>query len=115
MKIAAISDTHCAHDKVLIPEDCDVICHAGDITGRGELTTISKFNYWMGIQPVEHKIVIAGNHDFCFENKDRNKALDLCTNFTYLQDREVIINGVKFYGTPYQPWFYPLYSRPCRE
>jgi Icc-related predicted phosphoesterase len=106
MKIAAISDTHCAHDKVIIPDGVDVICHAGDISGRGELTTISKFNYWMGIQDVEHKIAIAGNHDFCFEDENRDVAKKICTNFTYLEDQEKVIDGVKFYGTPWQPWFY---------
>lgn len=106
MKIAAISDTHCEHDKVIIPEDCDVICHAGDISGRGELTTISKFNHWMGIQPAKHKIAIAGNHDFCFEDDRRGSAIAMCSNFTYLEDQETVIDGVKFYGTPWQPWFY---------
>ena len=60
----------------------------------------------MGIQDVEHKIAIAGNHDFSFEDSRRGSAVATCTNFTYLEDQEHIIDGVKFYGTPWQPWFY---------
>jgi len=55
--------------------------------------------------PHPHKIVIAGNHDFCFES-DREACEKILTNCIYLQDQEVTINGMRFYGSPWQPWFY---------
>jgi Icc-related predicted phosphoesterase len=105
MKIIAISDTHKMHSGVIIDE-CDVLVHAGDITGRGELMALESFNRWIALQPAKHKLVIAGNHDFCFQNEHRAAAKATVTEYTYLQDEAVVIDGVKFYGTPWQPWFY---------
>lgn len=110
MRIIAISDTHTAHESVVLPEyqPCDVLVHAGDITNRGEVITIQRFAYWAQQLPYEHVIVIAGNHDFCFENAN---AL-MCETFlkekgiTYLRDEACTINGIKFYGSPWQPWFH---------
>lgn len=99
MKIVCISDTHEYHDKVLVP-DGDVLIHAGDITFAGKRDIIASFNDWLGGLPHAHKLVIAGNHDF---NMEQNAAL--LTNATYLQDTEVLINGYKFYGSPFAPRF----------
>jgi Icc-related predicted phosphoesterase len=83
--------------------DGDVLVHAGDITNVGGLRDVIEFNDWIGTLPHEHKVVIAGNHDFCFE-KDP-EARELLTNCTYLEDEQVEIEGLVFYGSPYQPWF----------
>jgi len=104
MKIICISDTHGAHRSVSIP-DGDLLLHAGDLTNRGELEQVADFNDWLGGLPHAHKVVIAGNHDFCFENKHRVKAEALLTNATYLFDRSVEIEGLTLYGSPWQPWF----------
>jgi Icc-related predicted phosphoesterase len=106
-EIVCISDTHKMHRDVDIPFG-DILVHAGDISGQGELETIKDFNEWMGELPHEHKIVIAGNHDFCFERKHRHgrHAKTLLTNCTYLEDSFVVVDGIKIYGTPWQPWFY---------
>jgi len=50
-------------------------------------------------------VAIAGNHDFCFEDY-RSDCEDELTNRGYLQDQEVTIDGLRFYGSPWQPWFY---------
>ncbi|MCI0709994.1 MAG: metallophosphatase domain-containing protein [Chloroflexi bacterium] len=104
MKLILISDTHAYHQHLQIP-DGDVLIHAGDLTRIGELKDVVAFNDFLGTLPHPHKIVIAGNHDFCFERKP-DEASPLLTNTIYLQDSEVTINGVKFYGSPWQPWFY---------
>jgi Icc-related predicted phosphoesterase len=104
MKIIAISDTHGLHGALKIP-DGDVLVHAGDLTRHGALEDVIDFNDFLGSLPHPHKIVIAGNHDFCFE-KDRKACEEALTNCIYLQDEEAIIDGVKFYGSPWQPWFY---------
>ena len=104
MKIVAISDTHGLHRSLEIP-DGDVLIHAGDLTRHGTLDDVREFNDFLGTLPHPHKIVIAGNHDFCFES-DREACEELLTNCIYRQDQEVVIDGVKFYGSPWQPWFY---------
>lgn len=103
MKCIAISDTHGMYRDIDVP-DGDILIHAGDITRQGKINELYDFNDWLGEQPHRHKIVIAGNHDWCFENQP-NGSRGLITNAIYLQDESVIINGFKFYGSPWQPWF----------
>ena len=98
-----ISDTHAQHRRVDIP-DGDVLVHAGDITRRGGLDDLADFNAWLGTLPHRHKVVIAGNHDWCFVNS-RFEARGCLTNATYLQDEATEIDGVRFWGSPWQPWF----------
>ena len=104
MKIIAISDTHGLHGSLKIPNG-DLLIHAGDLTRHGTLDDVREFNDFLSNLPHPHKIVIAGNHDLCFE-KYRKACEEILTNCIYLQDQEVIIDGVKFYGSPWQPWFY---------
>lgn len=75
------------------------------MTNHGFIGEVEEFNKWLGTLPYEHKIVIAGNHDFCFEHTPA-LARQTLTNATYLQDESVEILGLKFYGSPWQPWFY---------
>jgi len=104
MKIIAISDTHGLHKSLTIP-DGDILIHAGDLCNHGTLEEVIDFNDFLGTLPHPHKIVIAGNHDFCFE-KDRKACEEILTNCIYLEDQEVTIDGIRFYGSPWQPWFY---------
>jgi Icc-related predicted phosphoesterase len=104
LRIVAISDTHNHHRQIEVP-DGDILIHAGDLTDMGDLSDVGDFNDWLGTLPHKHKLVIAGNHDFCFENNPES-AEKLLTNCTYLFDRSVNIWGTTFYGSPWQPWFY---------
>jgi Icc-related predicted phosphoesterase len=104
MRIIAISDTHALHESMAVP-DGDVLVHAGDLTRRGELEAVVALNDYLGRLPHRHKIVIAGNHDFCFE-REPEQCARLLTNAVYLQDAALTIDGVRFYGSPWQPWFY---------
>ena len=65
-RIVCISDTHSMHKNVKVP-DGDILLCAGDITNRGEIQSVASFNEWLRTLPHRHKITIAGNHDFCFE------------------------------------------------
>lgn len=106
MKIATISDTHGKHRRVWpgdLPDDVDVLVHCGDITVYGELEIVRDFNTWLGLfTDIPHKIVIPGNHDFCFE-KYFQVSCEHVTNATVLCDTETEIDGVKFYGSPWCP------------
>jgi predicted phosphohydrolase len=104
LMIVAIADSHGLHRKLRIP-DGDILIHAGDLTRSGNIGELDEFNEFLGGLPHRHKIVIAGNHDFCFENNMEESARRL-TNAVYLQDAETVIKGIKFYGSPWQPWFY---------
>lgn len=102
--LVAISDTHALHRSVAIP-DGDILVHAGDITRSGDPAEVKDLNAYLGTLPHRHKIVIAGNHDFCFE-RDPETSRALLSNCTYLQDEAVFIDELWIYGSPWQPWFY---------
>jgi Icc-related predicted phosphoesterase len=104
VKLVIISDTHGMHNGLKLPEG-DVLIHAGDITKYGTLEDVRVFNQWLEQFSHPHKIVIAGNHDFCFEDHPK-EASGLLTNATYLQDQAVEILGLKFYGSPWTPEFF---------
>ena len=89
VRIVAMADTHGYHDRLVVP-DGDLLVHAGDITQRGSLDELAEFNDFLSRLPHRHKLVIAGNHDFCFQHQPE-AARELLTAATYLQDeaREV--------------------------
>jgi len=107
MRLVFISDTHSLHAHLTIPEG-DVLIHCGDFTGNNTLTHVENFNTFLGSLDHTHKIVIAGNHDGLLET-DNDETSCLFTNATYLQDSEVVINGIKFYGSPWTPVFFNWY------
>jgi hypothetical protein len=55
--------------------------------------------------PHRHTIVIAGNHDWCFAREPQAAVAILGEGAVYLQDSEAIIDGVRFWGSPWQPEF----------
>jgi Icc-related predicted phosphoesterase len=106
LKFIAISDTHCRHRNIKLPKG-DVLLHAGDISHKGSKREIEDFLDWFGKLSYPYKIFIAGNHDFFFE---KEKAVFIKTiipaTVHYLKDEEVIINGIKLWGSPYTPFFF---------
>lgn len=104
MKLVFISDTH-DHNltKMNIP-DGDILIHCGDATGRGTLKSFIEFNRQLGELPHVNKIFVPGNHDWLFE-KDPNFAKNIVSNAICLIDEDVSFNGIKFYGSPWQPEF----------
>lgn len=128
MRIVCISDTHSLHKLMEheLPKG-DVLIHAGDISNRGGEVDVTNFIYWFqNIQGYDTKIFISGNHDYCFEkvNEPHHKGdYDWLKNLMapenlaqsdvyYLEDNFMIIETpefskpIKFYGSPWQPWFY---------
>jgi Icc-related predicted phosphoesterase len=109
-KITFISDTHAKHQHVTkdLPGG-DILIHCGDISNRGYMTEIKNFLEWFdGVKGYEHKVFIAGNHDFGFQDNPK-ECIELLKNYpnvTYLEDNSVIIDGIKIYGSPWQPRFY---------
>lgn len=101
MEIVALSDTHGMHD-LAIPSG-DVLVHAGDVSMLGKSEEIQSFLGWFASLPHPRKLFIAGNHDFLLE-KDTS-ILDGFPTIEYLMDEEIIIDGIKFYGSPWTPKF----------
>lgn len=104
MKIVIISDTHGFHEKIDIPNGDILIC-AGDICNRSTIKEVIQFDRFLAQLPHSHKIIIAGNHDFPFQNSPDIAKASL-QNCIYLQDSSVEINGIKIYGSPWQPCFF---------
>lgn len=105
MKAVCISDTHTKHRELDIPK-ADVLIHAGDITYNEDLECLKDFVKWLdSLTQVKHKVVIAGNHDWDFVRNEKEAREILKGSCHYLQDSEIILEGVKFYGSPWQPEF----------
>lgn len=108
MKLTFISDTHSLHERMPPIAGGDVLIHCGDFTGRGSLEDTEQFAVFMATQDFTHKIVIAGNHDTCFEDHRRDDA-ETClvdNGITYLNDSGITIEGMNFWGSPVQPEFF---------
>jgi Icc-related predicted phosphoesterase len=104
LRLVCISDTHNRHQKLALPPG-DILVHAGDFSGRGRPDEIRAFDEWLASLPHRHKVVIAGNHDFLFE-KSPAEARALLRHAVYLQDEGVELEGLRFWGSPWQPWFF---------
>ena len=106
LRVICLSDTHNQHSGITLPEG-DVLIHAGDGTGGGTYDEVERFLAWFGAQPFAHRILIAGNHDWLFQESPDLIAMLLVEHpgVTYLQDSGVVINGVHFWGSPWQPEF----------
>ena len=104
-KLVCLSDTHNCHEQIIVP-DGDILIHAGDATIRGTIDEIVLFNDWFKSLPHRHKIFVAGNHDWLFETSNRLARNLLDSSIHYLQDSAVEIEGIKFYGSPWQPRFF---------
>lgn len=105
MRIACLSDTHMSHEDVATVR-ADVVVHAGDSCGWGSRKDLVVFCEWYSKYPAKHKVLIAGNHDSCFEKHTLVAPLIVREyGIVYLQDESVTLDGVEFYGSPWQPWF----------
>ena len=104
MRIVCLSDTHDLHAEIVVP-DGDLLIHAGDVSQGGQPEEIRAFADWFAALPHRHKVLIAGNHDFLFERESEH-ARTLVTNAVYLCDEAVEIEGLRIWGSPWQPWFY---------
>lgn len=111
MRIVAVADTHTFEEDLGELPAGDVFVHAGDLLRGGTLEELAGVAKWIRELPHTHKVVVAGNHDWCFQ-RERAKALELLGDTHYLEDSGVDIEGVEFWGSPWQPayndWAYNL-------
>ncbi len=106
MNIIAISDTHGKHRDLELPSG-DILIHAGDVTQKGTIEEVIDFLDWFKDQTCTHKIFIAGNHDFYFQEATAAEIRALIpAGVTYLNDSGIDIEGISIWGSPITPWYY---------
>lgn len=120
MKIVHVSDTHTKHWGLTVP-DGDILAFSGDMSYRGYRNEVEDFFKWLNTLPHKYKIVIAGNHDLCFDPERSGEgkkpewlvqilnAFQVGNNNYYLENEQIMIEGVKFWGSPITPWFHGQY------
>lgn len=116
MEITFISDTHSIVRDFEARRDLEellpggpILVHAGDVSSRGTESEVRKFLDWFSKLPYTHKVLISGNHDFFFEVAKPAEVSALIAEYpgiTYLNDSEVTIEGIRFWGSPITPFFH---------
>jgi Icc-related predicted phosphoesterase len=108
MKIVAMSDLH---GTLLEIPPCDLLLLAGDLcpvhNHRLDFQAdwlATTFCRWLERLPARKIVGVAGNHDFIFERARGLVPTDL--PWTYLQDEGITWEGLRIWGTPWQPWFH---------
>jgi Icc-related predicted phosphoesterase len=103
MRCVFMADTHLFHEDLVVP-DGDVLIHAGDICRRGSLDELAVFAaLWRGF-PHPHKVVVPGNHDWCFV-RAVGAARAMLAESTVLIDEAARVGGLSIFGSPWQPEF----------
>lgn len=96
-----MADTHLHHEGLVVP-DGDVLVHAGDMLQYGTLDELARAAEFLRALPHPTKIIVAGNHEVCLEKRPA-EARALLDGFIYLEDQATVIEGIVFYGSPWQP------------
>jgi len=106
LKAVFISDTHNRLSDIIhrIP-DGDILVHSGDATVVGNSIKIAVFGNHMRKLPHKHKIFVPGNHDVLFETDESQARSLLGPGIHCLINEGVEIEGIKFWGSPYTPYF----------
>jgi len=123
--VVVLSDTHDQHKlnflKPHIPGG-DLLIHCGDFTDRKDWLqdnkipqSVANFEQFLASLPQKHKVVIGGNHEIGFPNFTKEEIQNLLPSCTYLLDEEIIIEGLKIYGTPWTNSAMMGYSAPSQE
>lgn len=116
MRVSLVSDTHTKHKHVHnkglgdLPGG-DLVIHAGDISSMGYRHEVVEFAKWFNQLDYKHRIFIAGNHDWGFQDNvdDIMEHISIYEGITYIQDRTRTIKDgdtvINIYGSPWQPEF----------
>ncbi len=107
MRVVAVADTHLFHDARYAVPDGDVFVHAGDLCRRGDLDELAEAARWIAGLPHRHKLIVAGNHDWAFARPaEAARARALLGGAVYLEDSGVELDGLRCWGSPWQPAFH---------
>lgn len=115
MIIDCISDLHGEEPEL---EGGDILIVAGDLTATHKPQQFKQFFNWLMVQDYKYKVVIAGNHDSYLQESvmygqismnlggqfDQNENFNKYAYY-YLCEAQVVIEGLKFFGTPWTKTF----------
>jgi predicted phosphodiesterase len=87
-----------------IPE-ADLLIHAGDACLDGNSHEVSEFFDWFCSLKAKHKVFVAGNHDGLFEKSPDLARSMVPKGVTYLEDSMTEVEGLRIWGSPWQPEF----------
>lgn len=104
IRLVCMSDLHNIDQFYKVP-DGDILIVAGDICEVGNTAELKEFDDFLGLQTHSVKVLVAGNHDWPFANSTPSVAKKLLKHAIYLEDDGVELYGLKFWGSPWQPWF----------
>ena len=109
MRIWHISDTHTYHRLLEVPTDIDMVIFSGDCSNPRDPypneVEVRGFIDWFAALKIQYKIFVAGNHDTSIENKFVTSEDFARRNIIYLEKEDIIIDGIKIFGSPYTPTF----------
>ena len=103
LRIVAVADTHTFQTDLRAIPDGDVFVHAGDLCRQGSLDELAPVAAWIRGLPHRRKVVVPGNHDACFATTSREARELLGDGVEVLVDEPAVIDGVRFWGSPWQP------------
>ena len=117
MKIWFISDTHCEHEGLEVPE-VDAVIHWGDESNHGNAwmnePEARRFFDWYSALEIPTKIFVPGNHSTAIE-----QGLIRVSDYPevrFLIHDSMQWNGLKIFGSPYTPDFFNwAYMKPRSE
>lgn len=123
MKIYHFSDTHHMHLELRPPdlEGVEAMVFSGDESNQRDWwfnqEEFYNFADWYGDFPFfGSKIMVAGNHSsFIAKKSDEARRYLYTCGIIYLENEEVTISGVKFYGSPLSPTFGNWHFMKSRE
>lgn len=111
MKVTFISDTHTRQMNMKPLPGGDILIFSGDAMSSGySPIELTNFIEWIKVQPYKYKICVAGNHDRYCEAYPVYVIKDMFEKYyddgvRYICDELIDVEGLKIYGTPYQPYF----------
>lgn len=124
MRLVATSDCHGKLDPAVLPPG-DVLLLAGDLLADAppdaadpvawQTERLREFDDQLLGLAYRVVLLVAGNHDRVLQARpDLGRAL---RGARYLQDEACQVDGVRFYGSPWQPnlWHHPFFAADCRD
>ena len=109
MKILHISDTHCHHNLLSVPEGIDMIIFSGDCSNPRDpyinKQEVLDFIEYMKSLDIKYKIFVAGNHDTSIEKRLVTPGDFASKGIIYLENSSTCIEGLKIFGSPQTPSF----------
>ena len=107
-RVWALSDSHCLHGYLKVPEGIDIVIHAGDESnqrspGFNEQEALN-FLEWYKNLDIKYKIFVPGNHSTSIANGLVTRG-EIPDNIIFLEHESATVEGISIFGSPYSPSF----------